>query len=91
MGNDEAATTVLQLVHKDAAWQQGRCMSEYPTMAALRSDTVAIEFAEAMEVDLDRHILRQENYKGNRRQVSEQSLRIPFDGWTLPALYVVVP
>ena len=51
---------------------------------------MALEFAEAMEVDLDRHILRQENYKGSRRQISEQSLRLPFDGWTLPAVYVVV-
>ena len=51
---------------------------------------MAVEFAEALEVDLTRHILRQENYKGNRRQIAEQCLRIPFDGWTLPAMYVVV-
>ena len=48
-----------------------------------------LEFASAMEMDLESHILRQENYKGNRRQVANQSLRLPFDGWTLPALYVV--
>ena len=47
------------------------------------------DYASALDIDLERHILRQENYKGRKRELSSQSLRLPFDGWTLPALYVV--
>ena len=47
------------------------------------------DYAMALQIDLECHILRQENYKGRKRELSSQSLRLPFDGWTLPALYIV--
>ena len=50
---------------------------------------MASDFAAAVEIDLERHILRHENYKGTKRQLSDQCLRLPFDGWTLPALLAV--
>ena len=55
-----------------------------------RSSCVTAEFADALDIDLECHILRQDNYKGHKRELSTQSLRLPFDAWTLPALYVVV-
>ena len=49
---------------------------------------MSFEFAAAVEMDLERHIIRHENYKGRKRRLAQQCLRLPFDGWTLPALLV---
>ena len=38
-----------------------------PYVPVFRSDSVASDFAEAVEMDLERHILRHENYKGEKK------------------------
>ena len=88
----QATAAIRELVYENVTLLnlKSPCMVGLcPCLEYFRSDSVAFEFAEAVDMDLDRHILRHENYKGRKRQLSEQCLHLPFDGWTLPALYVV--
>ena len=63
------------------------CLLHVSCHVLLRHTTVAGAVAEKWFVKVDVHIIRRTDYKGSREK---HSLKLPFDGCTMPALIFLV-